>query len=90
MPPSVATTPPTRGRQTRTRPHHTPLETSASFQISEFFDEAKGDALNAMEMSLAMEKLNFIKLRWTEYSCGVELSSQGYKGSRIAVCCRTY
>jgi hypothetical protein len=33
-------------------------------QISEFFDEAKGDALSGTEMSLALEKLNFLKLRW--------------------------
>lgn len=32
-------------------------------QVSEFFDEAKGDALNALEMSVALEKLNFLKLR---------------------------
>ncbi|KIZ02608.1 ferritin heavy chain [Monoraphidium neglectum] len=31
--------------------------------VSEFFDEAKGDALNGVEMSLALEKLNFLKLR---------------------------
>lgn len=33
-------------------------------QVSEFFDEAKGDALNAVETSVALEKLNFLKLRW--------------------------
>jgi len=31
---------------------------------SEFFDDVKGDALNGMEMSVALEKLNFLKLRY--------------------------
>ncbi|KAI8464274.1 MAG: ferritin [Monoraphidium minutum] len=31
--------------------------------VSEFFDESKGDALNGVEVGLALEKLNFLKLR---------------------------
>jgi ferritin len=31
--------------------------------VSEFFDDAKGDALHGVEVALALEKLNFLKLR---------------------------